>query len=338
MKIFITGESGTIPMSIQELALNEYNIDVVNTQLEDNFLTHYKAHQSFKIRKREIDFLDRKLLFSELMIENVWKKIDVIIHSGAFVGTDYCESNPNLAIETNVAGTQNIVEICNKFDIKLVYLSTTAIFDPKQYDKNNPITESTKINPQTIYGITKYAGELIVKRLCKTPYLILRPVFGFGDYPHDLHSALTKVIYVLNRNYMKNDVKKLKVLLDKKINKSYTRVENISRCIIELLLYSIESSTWREEYNIGENHKYSLNWYDLLDIIFDNNKMITYRPNDIEFIFNEDYLHWHNINDEKLADIKLDFQSLKGYIDIEDGITFTNNSVIKNIDETPYWI
>jgi len=74
MKIFITGESGTIPMSIQELALNEYNIDVVNTQLEDNFLTHYKAHQSFKIRKREIDFLDRKLLFSELMIENVWKK------------------------------------------------------------------------------------------------------------------------------------------------------------------------------------------------------------------------------------------------------------------------
>jgi len=57
--IFVTGESGTIPMQIQQLSCESCSDSfyVINSQLTDNFLTCYKMHQSFKVRKPELDFL-----------------------------------------------------------------------------------------------------------------------------------------------------------------------------------------------------------------------------------------------------------------------------------------
>jgi len=335
MYIFITGESGTIPFAMQRLS-KEYGMEVVNTQLKKNSLTSFKNHQSFKIRKHEVDFLDREMLFSKYF-KSMWETIDVIIHSGAFVGTDYCNTNPNLAIRTNVEGTKNIVDICNKFNIKLVYLSTTAIFDPKDYSSVKPIIENTKIEPQTLYGITKYTGEQIVKKLCLKDYLVLRPVFGFGDYPDDLHSALTKVIYTIIYNDYYGELD-LNVLLNRLTLKSYTRVENIARCILEFIIASENYNLWGREYNIGENYIKAKDWYSMFDIIFDKFPELKKFENKIKFFPKDDYLHYHNINDIKIKDLGLSFDRLKKYIPLEVGIDMTINSVIENIDKKPYWI
>ena len=127
--IFITGESGTIPLALQRLVSKNRKFDICNSQLEDPYrLDIFKEHQSFSVRKPEIDFLDRDLIFSTL--SEFWEEIDIIIHSGAYVGTDYCLEKPQNAIQANVEGTNNIVELCNEYNIKLVYFSTTAIYDP----------------------------------------------------------------------------------------------------------------------------------------------------------------------------------------------------------------
>ena len=55
----------------------------------------YKKHRSFSVREPEIDFLDRDLLFNKL--DFIWKKTDIIIHSGAFVGTDFCQQDQQAA-------------------------------------------------------------------------------------------------------------------------------------------------------------------------------------------------------------------------------------------------
>lgn len=341
-KVFITGESGTIPMQMQRLA-SKFDFEVINTQLEENFLTHQKTHQSFKIRRPEINFLQREFL---LGFDELWNNVDLIIHSGAFVGTDYCNSDPSMAIKTNVGGTQNIVDICNKFDIPLVYLSTTAILDPKEYSFRKPMVEDTPINPQTIYGITKYTGELIVKNTCKTERVVLRPVFGFGNYPDDLHSALTKLIYVMYKNFTQNTTNKLKILLDKNIPKSYTRVENIASCILSIAgrrLYRDECSV----FNIGEDYSREKNWYQLFSIIsfyFVKHGICTEMQFNqkidewIEFDSTKDYLHYHNINNDRLRSIQEDFTIKDEYISIDQGITLTIDSVIKNIELEPYWL
>lgn len=327
MKIFITGESGTIPLAIQDQVAKNYfkEFEIVNRQIPDRQLANHKAHQSFKIRQPEIDFTDRLTLDVLSNDFNLFKDVEVIIHSGAFVGTDFCNSNPNEAIRTNVEGTRNIVEICNKFGINLVYLSTTAIFDPKDYSQFKPITEETHINPQTLYGITKYAGEMIVRQLCQTPKLIVRPVFGFGNYPEDLHSALTKSIYTL----LQPQDTILQILLDKSCNKSYTRVENIAYAILEL----ISRVVWNTTINIGTDYTDSKNWFELFSIIQEqcSQKLDFSR---IKFDKSKDYLHYHNIDNIELRSyIGSKFEQIHLY----DGIADTIKSVI-NSSMKPYWL
>ena len=345
-KIFITGESGTIPLAMQRMALNSSYLDICNCQFSDFYdLKSLKKHQSFSVREPEIDFLDRELLFSTL--SDFWESVDVIVHSGAYVGTDYCLARPQDAIRANVEGTNNIVELCNKFRIKLVYFSTTAIFDPADYSEDKPITENTRINPQTLYGITKYCGEQIVDRLCKTDKMIIRPVFGFSDYPDDLHSALTKVMYVIYHNYKNRDISsnqvELDVLLDTRIKKSYVRAENIAASVLNL----VDQEEWNEDFNIGEPFYKSLDWYELYQKISDaflsiDSSMkdcdIFIGDNRINWYKKQDYLHYHNICDAKLRSRKADLEYLDKYLSIDEGIYKTGLSIVKNFLSRPYWI
>jgi len=307
-KIFITGEEGTIPSALKKIITNvrENEFELID------YPKKYKTYKSFEVRDFELDFTSE---YFEACIKK--DRPDIIIHSGAFVGTDYCQNYQAETARSNVYGTKNIVDICNKYDIKLVYLSTTAIFDINDYSKRTPITEKTNINPQTYYGITKYAAELIVKNECKTDKMIVRPVFGFSEFPHDLHSALTKAIYASVNN------KPLTILLDKQIRKSYTHVKNIASAIIAL----ISDERWHEEFNIGKHYKKANNWFELIDII----ESFGVKFGDkIKFIPKLDYLHWHNIDNTKIRDY---FNDDTFEQDIASVIQSVQNTNIK-----PYWL
>lgn len=338
-KILITGESGVIPTEICKLAALSGYV-VVNTNLEPTLYDYLKKFQAFNIRKPEIDFTDQAIIQSAFEI----LKPDIVIHSGAFVGTDYCDAKKDMATIVNVYGTQNIVDLCNKHKIPLIYFSTTAIFDTHDYDIINPITEKTKINPQTLYGITKYAGELIVKNTCKTPYIIVRPVFGFGNYPNDLHSALTKFIYTTHAG-QKNI---LKILLNPNIGKNYFRVENIAYCVLKL----IEKDVWDITVNVGENYTERKNWFELDSMIHtawlktDDEFKTCPSLDEIEeikiskssrviFDSNQDYLHWHNIDNSALLSL---IGSEIYLTSLQQGIEKTLISVIENKNIEPYWI
>jgi dTDP-4-dehydrorhamnose reductase len=346
VKAFITGESGTIPMIIQKMS-NLYDCNIVNSQLNTNFYTKLKKHQSFKIRVPEFDFNDKVLLnniFEE--IKNTENDPDIIIHSGAFVGTDFCSNNEELAIKANIEGTLNIVNICNKYNKPLIYFSTTAVMDPDSYNENNPINFHTKINPKTLYGISKYSGELIVKNLCKTDNIVIRPVFGFGDYPDDLHSALTKLIYVMYKNISKKEENNLTILLNPIIKKSYTRVENIASCVLKLTSNFNFYHNMFNEINIGIDHNNSKNWLEITKIIKDeflnisicDNLEFENALNKIIFKSKEDYLHYHNIVNDDLEKYDLSFENDCNFISLKEGIRKTLLSVIKNIDKEPYWL
>lgn len=101
----------------------------------------------------------------------------MIVHCAAIAKFSDVELNPILALDTNIIGTTNIVKICIEYGIRLIFISTSHVFDGQRglYDIND------QINPLTKYAKTKAAGEFIVA--CHTNSLIIRTEFCDVDFP-----------------------------------------------------------------------------------------------------------------------------------------------------------
>ncbi|MDO5980456.1 NAD-dependent epimerase/dehydratase family protein [Flavivirga spongiicola] len=84
-------------------------------------------------------------------------KITQIYHLAAILSAKG-EKNPQLAWEVNVNSFINVLEVSVKHDIKKVfYPSSIAVFGLNAPPKNTP--QNTILNPTTIYGVSKVAGE-----------------------------------------------------------------------------------------------------------------------------------------------------------------------------------
>ncbi|MBP7006514.1 MAG: NAD(P)-dependent oxidoreductase [Candidatus Pacebacteria bacterium] len=127
-------------------------------------------------------------------IEKAVKKYkpNVILHLGAMTNMLGCEEDPKQAYKINVKGTENLARICKENNIKLVYLSTCAVFDGR---KKTPYNEKDKPKPLNVYGKTKLQGE-IVSQLILPNVLIIRTGWLFGGGKKDT-KFVKKVFYNL---------------------------------------------------------------------------------------------------------------------------------------------
>jgi dTDP-4-dehydrorhamnose reductase len=100
---------------------------------------------------------------------------EVIIHCAALSRPDYCEAHPAETHQTNVTGTANLLEVIGHTDIKLVYISTDAIFDGEK----GHYTEQDPADPPHCYGRSKWEAEQLV--LQRKDALIVRiNIYGWN--------------------------------------------------------------------------------------------------------------------------------------------------------------
>src|SRR5437762_11161228 len=119
------------------------------------------------------------------------------------------EKNPNLAWHLNMQSLLNVLEIAKEEKLAKVYWpSSIAVFGPTSPKKNCP--QQTIIEPTTVYGISKYAGEFwcnyfhqrfgVDVRSLRYPGLISyksAPGGGTTDYAVEIfHEALETKEYV----------------------------------------------------------------------------------------------------------------------------------------------
>lgn len=71
------------------------------------------------------------------------------------------ENNPELAWKVNMDGLKNVLEAARKYDLKVFWPSSIAAFGPTTPKKNTP--QQTVLEPSTMYGVTKVAGELLCR-------------------------------------------------------------------------------------------------------------------------------------------------------------------------------
>ena len=141
----------------------------------------HKIVQDLLLKKEDVvfTFLNNTQFFENsylldirdsIKTKNLIKKIepDIVIHCAAISNIDLCETNKELAESINILGTKNIVEGCIEVNAKIVFVSTSFVFDGKK-----KYTENDSTKPSTFYGETKLQGEKIVQK-SNLPYLILR--------------------------------------------------------------------------------------------------------------------------------------------------------------------
>ena len=160
-KILITGVSGLLGNNLAYYSRERYTTAGLYCS-HAMTLTGVDTHQVDLLKRGE---------FEEVVGEF---KPDILIHCAALADVDQCEINPVLAEQLNVAATRNVVDtIAKNSAVKLVYISTDAVYDGKQGNYR----EDAPVNPLSVYARTKYEGEQIAAR--RADSLIVRTSF-FG--------------------------------------------------------------------------------------------------------------------------------------------------------------
>lgn len=106
--------------------------------------------------KKELDILNYNSL------QKIVKKIrpKIILHTaGLSRPMNIHEKNISKSIDLNIVGTCNVVKICKKNNIKLIYFSTGYVYEGTKgnYKEDDPV------KPFNNYGLSKLAGECAVQ-------------------------------------------------------------------------------------------------------------------------------------------------------------------------------
>lgn len=104
------------------------------------------------------DILDEKILNKI----KKWKP-QIIYHLAAQSGGESAYDNPKFDYLTNGYGTFLLCNLAKKIQVKhFIYSSSVAVYGS---NNNNKINEKSKIQPDSIYGISKYVGEMFIKQV-----------------------------------------------------------------------------------------------------------------------------------------------------------------------------
>ncbi len=117
------------------------------------------------------------------------KKPDIIINPAAYTKVDQAESEPELASQINGAAPQVLTDKASELDIPMIHFSTDYVFDGL---KNEPYLETDEVNPQSVYGQTKWEGEEAVRNHKK--HIILRTSWVFSPNGKNFLKTMLKLI------------------------------------------------------------------------------------------------------------------------------------------------
>ena len=150
-----------------------------------------------------LDVMNKEMLHVQVIRQNITQ-----IYLLAAILSATGEKNPSLAWNLNMQGLLNVLDIAREEKLsKVFWPSSIAVFGPSSPRVNCP--QHTIIEPTTIYGISKYAGEFwcnyywqrygVDVRSIRYPGLISyksEPGGGTTDYAVEIyHEALSKQPY-----------------------------------------------------------------------------------------------------------------------------------------------
>ena len=179
-KILITGSNGFLGEHLVNYFINKfYLLGLDKNACLDNLL-NLKKFTFYKIN------ILNKVKLEKLFDQN---KIDIVIHCAAEI---LDQKNREAVWKTNLEGTSNLVNMCNKYNVKkFIFISTFSIFEDNY---NFPVLETEPSSAKVDYGKSKYEAEKYILNNCKSSYFIFRCPVIIGDKRLDKLGILFELI------------------------------------------------------------------------------------------------------------------------------------------------
>ena len=184
MKILVTGGAGFIGSNFIHYQLENYDDQIINIDKLsyagnlDN-LKDVETNPNYEFR--ELDICNR-----EKIDQIMHRGIDYIVNFAAESHVDRSIEDPSVFVKTNIAGTQNLLDLALKFGVKkFIQISTDEVYG--SLGKNDKFSEESILNPSNPYAASKASADLLVKSYFKTynlPINITRCSNNFGPYQY----------------------------------------------------------------------------------------------------------------------------------------------------------
>lgn len=165
MKLLITGGNGQLGKELQSI-LQEGFSEI------GPIAEAYRDCTVLAVDIKDLDITDSRQ--TAAFIEK--EKPDVVVNCAAMTSVDMCEVERDTAYRANALGPANLAKACEHTGAKLCHISTDYVFSG---EGNVPFSEYDLCNPKSIYGSTKYMGEVYVREFCSR-YFILRTAWLYG--------------------------------------------------------------------------------------------------------------------------------------------------------------
>src|SRR5262245_13229724 len=160
------------------------------------------------------------------------------------------EKNPNLAWHLNMQNLLNVMDIAREEKIHKVYWpSSIAVFGPTSPKKNCP--QYTIIEPTTVYGISKYAGEFWCNYYCQRYGVDVRSLRYPGLISYKSPPGGGTTDFAVEIFYEALEEKKYECFLQKDTYLPMMYMPDAIRSTIELMEAPADKISIRTSYNIS---------------------------------------------------------------------------------------
>ena len=187
MKILVTGGAGFIGGNFVHYMVNKYPEDViVNLDLltyAGNLETLKPVEDKPNYKFVKGDIADRPFIMDLFEKE----QFDVVVNFAAESHVDRSITNPGLFVQTNVMGTQTLLDASRQFGVKRYHqVSTDEVYGDLPLDRPDLFfTEETPLHTSSPYSASKAGADLLVLayyRTFGTPVTVSRCSNNYGPY------------------------------------------------------------------------------------------------------------------------------------------------------------
>jgi len=165
MRALITGGAGFIGSHLAERLLEDGNeVDIIDN-LSTGSLSNieaFKSHPGFEFV--EGDVRDAGLL------ESLIEKCDMVFHLAAAVGVKLIAEDPVRTIETNISGTELVLDISNKFGKKILIASSSEVYGKNEavpFREDDDIVLGSTSLSRWSYACSKAIDEFLGLAFCR---------------------------------------------------------------------------------------------------------------------------------------------------------------------------